>query len=266
MKGFPDMKNIIKKALMISCILVLTVMFAGCAKESDDLEITEISRESAAGIVSGINSMDQAYTDRLLEMEPGEIEEFFKQYGYSLDGSAFLSGVSGYLDAVEEMGAVTGIGEPVMTSDDQNIIATFDVKGEKRDAKIIVMMNGRNKIVAITTNCNYTFGENLKKAGLNTVLGMGTTFVILIFLSIIIGLFKYIPDLQEKFANKGAASSKTEAAVDNTINQIIEKEEAADSGELIAVITAAIAAYEAASGGAASSSGDGFVVRSIRRR
>ena len=259
------MKKAVKRILMISCILALAVMFAGCAKEGDNLEISDASIASATGIIKGINTMDSDYTDELLQMEPSEIEDFFKQYGYSIDGSAFLSGVTGYMDAVEEMGSVESIGEPVMTSDDETIIATFDVKGAKRNAKIIVMMNGRNRITAITTNCNYTFGENLVKAGLNTVLGMGTTFVILIFLSIIIGLFKYIPELQEKFAKREAAPSKTEAAVNNTINQIIEKEEAADSGELIAVISAAIAAYEASSSGA-SASGDGFVVRSIRRR
>ena len=111
--------------------------------------------------------------------------------------------------------------------------------------------------------------ENLRKAGLNTVLGMGTTFVILIFLSLIISLFKFIPDLQDGFAKKKtAAASPAAQAVDNTISQIIEKEEAADDNELIAVITAAIAAYEGASGsaGTVSPSGDGFVVRSIRRR
>ncbi len=259
------MKNVIKKALIVSCILVLCVMFAGCAKKGEKLQISESSRAAAAGIINGIKNMDQDYSDELLAMEPDEIEDFFKQYGYSIDGSAFLSGVRGYLDAVEEMGGVTALSEPVMESDTENIMAVFDVTGAKRNAKIMVIMNGRNKIVAITTNCHYTFGENLVKAGLNTVLGMGTTFVILIFLSIIIGLFKYIPDIQDKFTKKDTAVSKTEAAVDNTINQIIEKEEAGDEGELIAVISAAIAAYEASTGGSYAST-DGFVVRSIRRR
>ena len=57
------------------------------------------------------------------------------------------------------------------------------------------------------------------------------------------------------------------APVENAVSQIAEREElassASDEGELIAVITAAIAAYEAANGSSAGS--DGFVVRSIRR-
>ena len=48
-------------------------------------------------------------------------------------------------------------------------------------------------------------------------------------------------------------------AVDNTIAQIIEKEELSDDLELVAVIAAAVAASQGAS------STDGFVVRSIRK-
>ncbi|MCR5649804.1 MAG: OadG family protein [Lachnospiraceae bacterium] len=260
------MKNIVKKSLIISCVLILGVLTFGCAKKGEDLEISDAATAASTGIINGISTMDASYKDQLLAMEPGEIEDFFKQYGYSIDGKAFLSGVSGYMDAVDEMGGVMDISEPVMASTEKDITATFIVKGQKRGAKIVVTMNERNKIESITTNCDYTFAENLEKAGLNTLLGMGTTFVILIFLSLIISLFKFIPDLQEGFAKKKAGPAA--AAVDNTISQIIEKEEAVDDNELIAVITAAIAAYEGASGsaGSVSPSGDGFVVRSIRKR
>ncbi len=262
------MKSIIKKSLIISCVLLLGVLSFGCAKKGEDLEISDQAVAASAGIINGISTMDESYKDQLLAMDAEEIEDFFKQYGYSIDGKAFLSGVSGYMDAVKEMGGVRDISEPDMRSTEKNVIATFNVTGNERHAKIVVMMDGRNRIVSITTNCEYTFAENLEKAGLNTVLGMGTTFVILIFLSLIISLFRFIPDIQEGFSKKKTAQSPAAAAVDNTISQIIEKEEAADDSELIAVISAAIAAYEGSSAGGASvsPSGDGFVVRSIIRR
>ncbi len=263
------MKNIIKKSLILSCVLILGAVSFGCAKKNANLEISQTAIAASAGIVNGISTMDTAYTDQLLAMDGDEIEDFFKQYGYSLDGKAFLSGVSGYMDAVEEMGGVIDISEPVMSSTDENITATFNVDGKVRDAKLVVTMDERNKIQSITTNCEYTFAENMEKAGLNTLLGMGITFCVLIFLSLIISLFKFIPDIQASFEKKKTAPSPAETAVDNTINQIIEKEEAADDTQLIAVITAAIAAYEgtsAAASSGASGSGDGFVVRSIRRR
>ncbi len=262
------MKNIIKKSLIISCVLILGALSFGCAKKGSALEVTETSMAASAGIVNGITTMDQTYTDQLLAMEEGDVEDFFKQYGYSIDGKAFLSGVSGYMDAVEEMGGVIDVSEPVMASTEESITATFNIDGQVRDAKMIVTMDEKNKIQSITTNCDYTFAENMEKAGLNTLLGMGITFCVLIFLSLIISLFKFIPDIQASFEKKKAAPSPAEAAVDNTINQIIEKEEAADDNELIAVISAAIAAYEGSSKASSSTaaSGDGFVVRSIRRR
>ena len=64
----------------------------------------------------------------------------------------------------------------------------------------------------------------------------------------------------ENALKKAAKEGKTDA-VDNTIAQIIEKEETelADDLELVAVISAAIAAYEG------STSTEGFVVRSIKK-
>ena len=45
--------------------------------------------------------------------------------------------------------------------------------------------------------------------------------------------------------------------------EVVEEEDLSDDDELVAVIAAAIAAYE---GSNTSASGDGFVVRSIRKR
>jgi sodium pump decarboxylase gamma subunit len=88
---------------------------------------------------------------------------------------------------------------------------------------------------------------------------MGTTFVILIFLSLIISLFELLPGN----GSKKKAEAEKSTPVDNAVSQIAEREELAGDDALVAVISAAIAAYEG--GAAGSSSGDGFVVRSIRR-
>lgn len=101
----------------------------------------------------------------------------------------------------------------------------------------------------------------MKKAGINTLIGMGTVFAMLILIMIIISAMKIIPTLQNAFAKKKEEPKGSEASINNTIAGIIERETAeADSDELIAVIAAAIAAASAESG----ETGD-FVVRSIRR-
>ena len=102
--------------------------------------------------------------------------------------------------------------------------------------------------------------ENFEdEAALNTLIGMGTVFVMLIMISLIISLFNFIPKIQAAFSKKDKEEAKN-AGIDKAVTQIAAQEEPeADDTELVAVIAAAIAASE----GAAST--DGFVVRSIRK-
>lgn len=104
---------------------------------------------------------------------------------------------------------------------------------------------------------------------LNTLMGMGTVFCVLIIISLIISLFKYIPSLERKIKNfsvrrknKASAEQESEDAPKKVPKRpILEKEEElVDDGELVAVIMAAIVA---SSGGAVSA--DRLVVRSIKR-
>ncbi len=97
---------------------------------------------------------------------------------------------------------------------------------------------------------------DIGKALLNTVMGMGTVFVVLVFISWIIGMFKYLNKPVKEEVKKEPAP-----VVDNVVAQIEETEELSDDSELVAVITAAIAAYE----GTAGAANTGFRVRSIKR-
>lgn len=104
-------------------------------------------------------------------------------------------------------------------------------------------------------------GEKLADAGLNTLMGMGTVFIILILISGIIALLKFVPMLVNKVS--GMWRKKAEDEIEDTeIPQPMAElpaGELADDLELVAVITAAIAASQ-------ETSADGLVVRSIRRK
>lgn len=101
-----------------------------------------------------------------------------------------------------------------------------------------------------------TASVNIGEALLNTLMGMGTVFVVLIFISFVISLFSKLnkPEVKADKAN----SEEVTVSVDNAVVQIEETEELSDDMELVAVITAAIAAYQG-------TSTEGFQVRSIRR-
>lgn len=106
-----------------------------------------------------------------------------------------------------------------------------------------------------------SIGEVFKTALLNTVLGMGTVFAVLIFISILISLLAYIPKILESF-NKKEPKQKVgkpaSAVTPQSAPQPVSSDRTEDDLELIAVITAAIAA-------SAGVPEDSFVVRSIRR-
>ena len=99
-------------------------------------------------------------------------------------------------------------------------------------------------------------GELIGNAALNTLIGMGTVFIVLILICFIISAFGFIPKIQAKFSKK---EEKAPAPAPVPVPAVEEAADETDDLELVAVIAAAIAASE----GAAST--DGFVVRSIRK-
>lgn len=99
----------------------------------------------------------------------------------------------------------------------------------------------------------------LADAGINTLIGIVVVFITLLFISYVISLFKYISVFEKKAAAKKAGSVTEETKEELPVVPVVEE---TDDLELIAVITAAIGAYEEAQGNAVS--GD-LVVRSIRK-
>jgi len=108
--------------------------------------------------------------------------------------------------------------------------------------------------------------DAMAEAGVNTVIGITVVFLALLFISFVISLFKYINKFEQKLADKKAgkaAAPKAVPASAPTLAPVTEAVPEMDDLELIAVITAAIHAYEEAQGNVVE--GD-LVVRSIKKR
>ena len=219
---------------MIACLFGLTA----CGNNGSAQVLTE-EEEAAAQVAD-------SYISQIAQIEADGTADQYIEYDESLE-SVFSSWESG----MKELGGyVETTGHDVDLSDNKEVVVDVDIKGSALDPK------GQPSSLAV--NVHYTFGEMMTKAALNTLLGMGTVFVILILISMIISCFSVIPKIEAAFKKKETAKEEKKDVVD----QIIEKEELADDSELVAVISAAIAAYEADNGSASS---DGFVVRSIRK-
>lgn len=191
----------------------------------------------------------------------GEIADVVDQgLASQFESDPTLSAVfESWTQTIEDVGnfkEVTGYKEIKIDEDQVQVIA--NIACENGEATVDIILDDSLQISSVTTAEVKSFGELMEGAALNTVLGMGTVFVVLILIIFIIDAFAFIPKIEAMFSKKGKDEDAAKA-VDKAVAQITENEELSDDTELVAVIAAAIAASE----GAAST--DGFVVRSIKR-
>lgn len=105
--------------------------------------------------------------------------------------------------------------------------------------------------------------DAMAEATVNTIIGISVVFLALLFISFVISLFKYINKLEQKLADKKAGKAAPAPQPVPAPAPVVEAAPETDDLELIAVITAAIHAYEEAQGNTVT--GD-LVVRSIKKR
>ena len=238
------MKKLLLVLGMITCMFGMTAC-QGTVEEVDTYGITEADAFAYADGL--IETMDQI-------VAAGQVEQ------YKSDNVIYTA-LTNYEKALADMGDYQSVTDHEIIYDD-GILMNVAVQGSLRPANVEIMLDEDLALVSIATNVTYTFGETMTKAALNTLMGMGTVFAVLILIIGLISSFALIPKLQAAFSGKKEEKTVTETKV---VQQIVKNEEIAyedvtDDAELVAVIAAAIAAYEG------SGSASGYVVRSLKRR
>lgn len=210
-----------------------------------------------------------------------------KKYTVAQGEEPYASAVSGLMTANEEAGAYVSLKETKFTQNKDDIEIVLVCEFEKTEVEVSfvyetnkiyeyrdVYQNADNILpyapTEITVQAVYPMSYYMKQAGSNTLLGMGTVFLVLIFISFIISFFKYIPMAMAKSEKKKIQKVNAEAkkAIENTqpaapAKAPEEKANPMDDGELVAVITAAV--YAACAEGGHEVSKDTLIVRSISR-
>lgn len=278
--------------VMLICILSLTgcdakktIKNIGQPKEIDypgTEKCGEKFESKMKGLIESYANISENEAKRTIK-ESADIIEQSKVY------KPIIEGLESYYGSKDELGKFVKVEKITYVEDRKNLyLATVKTKYKKRNCNVKIqfsinedfaklyeedeeyMQNVQNgmaeekvdyDIKSITFDPVYTLKETLSKAGLNTLLGMGTVFSVLILIAFVISLFKIINKLEnaakEKEAKKVAAENAKEIEkIDST--PVVETTQT-DDNELIAVIAAAIAASE---GNADPGS---FVVRSIRK-
>ena len=183
---------------------------------------------------------------------------------YSDDDLANMEASDQQFYARADLGEVKSLEDGTLEVDGDFVTCTIPGEFEKNPGIVRVFWNistGTPVPTDLTITVEESKGVLIGQAGMNTIIGIGTVFVMLIFLIFVISSFDYI--LGDKKKKKAPAAPVQEAPKAVAAPVVEETVPEADDMELQAVITAAIAMYEE---DMASASGDAYVARPIRRK
>ena len=242
------MKRLSKKLLAFLLVVISVMALSACSstKESADSDVDPAMQESI-----------KAQVENILNTLNGLSDEDIVNYK-DVDDSFTVSAVTAYEAVKDELGTYTSIGDVEIEEDGDMITATTTAAFEKATATVTLNIDAATYAMqSLSMDVNYTLAQTLQRAGLNTLMGVGIVFVVLVFLSFIISLFRFIGAAADKsMVSHEAPKPIPPAPVQAPAAQSTPEE--TDDTELVAVIAAAIAASE-------NMSTDSFVVRSIRK-
>ena len=224
------------------------------SKEDIEKHITSYNRQINLGVRDISNSMKDSSTLQPIDDVTMATVKMLRNWYSMMDSCGEFQGVEEYTadntGNVITLNLLTKYAQAVKDNATVNVKFTYDMN---------------QNVTLMSWELTDSFKTSIKRAGLNTVIGIGTVFIVLLFLSFIIGQIHWVPDILEgrkKSEEAARAAAPAPAPAPAPVMQEVVEEaapEETDDLELVAVITAAIAASEQAPA-------DGFVVRSIRRR
>ena len=197
-KGDCKMKKFLALICMIACVFGMTA-----CNESEPLTDYEQKKVNSAIIkaeevvIPVINSViaDPVTEAVLIEYTPEEVEaDIARIYGVEVDGVAFVKAIDSFKSAYAEIGGTGEIKGSTATIDDKQIIVYVDIAGANQNAKAEIIFSNDFFLVLESASLSKvsTMSDSMGKAGMNTLLGMGTVFVVLILICFIIYGFKII--------------------------------------------------------------------------
>ena len=239
-----------KKISLLFCLIFTVLTMSACGgnpKTEDYYGLT----------YSDLKQVAEVNVTQLSAYSPEELQIV----AASIQDELTLKLVQGWITTTESLGTYEGLDELVVAKANGTVTVDQYVNYPGRQVVVSFVWNydyEQEQLVVtdVTVDLVYTLGEKMEKAALNTLMGMGTVFAVLILISIIIYCFRFIGDIQNIGKKKKAEASAPQSP---QAPQVAKEAPLTDDLELIAVISAAIAASEG-------TSTDSFVVRSIHRR
>ena len=265
------------------CILLAVFVLSGCEKTSSQIE-NENQEQIKAENIEDVGVYTQTYFSGTMKehtyeefqnvIDSGNVvvsetfdndwanrwKQFTETHGAVKDAQVDLT------QRTEDGGYTSRI---ILTGEDGELMA-FTVTYDR------TMIPYATAIAAYSDDSKETLGSKMATAGGNTLTGLIVVFAILVGLSLIIACFKFINKIggevgpENKDKKKAAPAPAPDKAAEAAPAKAEEEIDLYKEQELVAVITAAIAAFEDKpvslyAPGDPNQQSEGYVVRSIRR-
>lgn len=236
-----------KKILLILSMCLIVLGLTACGEDPTKVDYNGWTYDQLKGACENAVSTLQSLSES-------------EKAAYLASGDETLEHlISRWDEAQEEAGEYKELGEFTITKSGKTLTCEQEIIFENRPVILTYVYTYYNmQLEDITVDPVQTLGEKMTNAALNTLMGMGVVFTVLILISLIISCFKFLSRFEQKGIQQKAAPAAKEpvALVPPAVEEAITQQ---DDLELAAVIAAAIAA-------STGTSTDDFVVRSIKRR
>ena len=194
------MNQMFKKAssVLTAVVCAASITFSGASLVLADGEIDDQTKTTIETTAEGLTETIIPLTDKQIE-------------AYMESGDDFTeNAMTAWNGAKEELGDMKETGSVEIEYSNDEYTATVPVTFEKENAEFIYVFDKNLTPTSLSVDVKYSFATTMKNAALNTVMGLGTVFVILIMLIFLISLFQFIPGsgAQEAKAKKKTAEER----------------------------------------------------------
>lgn len=208
-------KTNIKRFFVLFCVLACVFSMTACTNTiSSDSAKTSLKdmkvNQYASDMVQWAEDM-LVYLDQTSDAQIKADGEAAKTLSY-VNGKVYVVNMQGMNDKTiefynswvktrEDLGALKSIDkEDVRVSDETGTLCTIAINAtyETRTCAFELVIDDDFNLDSGAINPTYTTGEKMEKAVLNTVLGMGTVFIVLIFISYIISLLQHVNKSEQR--------------------------------------------------------------------
>ena len=174
------MNQMFKKAssVLTAVICAASITFSGASLVLADGEIDDQTKTTIETTAEGL-------TETIIPLTDEQIEAYMKS------GDDFTeNAMTAWNGAKEELGDMKETGSVEIEYSNDEYTATIPVTFEKENAEFIYVFDKNLTPTSLSVDVKYSFATTMKNAALNTVMGLGTVFVILIMLIFLISLFQ----------------------------------------------------------------------------